>query len=108
MIRVLITILSIISKSCQSIKKIPDDFFNRFKKLIGRVLGRKGVFGTHTLRKTGYLLAIWGGGLVEHIMLSARHSTISSAQKYYQDAAALLQMAKVQRLWILSFFFRKH
>jgi hypothetical protein len=53
--------------------------------------------GNHTLWKTGYLLAIWGGDTVEQIMHSARHSTISSAQKYYQDASALLRMAKIQK-----------
>jgi len=48
------------------------------------------------MRKTGYLLAIWGGGSVENIMLSARHSTVESAQRYYQDAGSLLQVAKIQ------------
>jgi hypothetical protein len=67
------------------------------KKIIMSVVGRNGPWGTHTLRKTGYLLAIWGKGELEQIMLSARHKTITSAQKYYQDAASLLEMAKRQR-----------
>ena len=31
------------------------------------------------------------------IMLSARHKTYDSAKRYYEDAGALLQMAKIQR-----------
>lgn len=41
-------------------------------------------------------MAVWGGGSVENIMLSARHSTVESAKRYYQDAGSLLQMAKIQ------------
>jgi hypothetical protein len=58
--------------------------------------GRRGPWGTHTMRKTGYLVAIWGGGTVENIMLSARHATVDSAKRYYQDAGSLLQMARIQ------------
>eukprot|EP00474_Spongospora_subterranea_P008091 CRZ08549.1 hypothetical protein [Spongospora subterranea] len=75
--------------------------YNRFnhslKTLFRTVIGRRGPWGTHTLRKTGYLMAIWGGGQIEQIMLSARHKTLASAQKYFQDAAALLHLAKIQR-----------
>lgn len=66
--------------------------------MIGDVIKeRAGPWGTHTLRKTGYLLAIWGGGSVEQIMLSERHKTMSRASKYHQDAATLLEMAKRQK-----------
>lgn len=83
---------------CQTLQSYDSSNF-RVKKTIMTVMGkngRKGPWGTHTMRKTGYLLAIWGGGSVENIMLSARHSTVESAEHYYQDAGSLLQMAKIQ------------
>jgi len=43
------------------------------------------------------MLAVWGRGSVAQIMLSARHKTYDSAKRYYEDAGALLQMAKIQR-----------
>ena len=76
-----------------------------------------GKLGTHTLRKTAYLFAIWGcigyymfgaGGVVDRsdplshvasgasnmciamIMLSARHRTIQNASTYIADASTLL------------------
>ena len=42
--------------------------------------------GCHSLRKTGYLFAIFGGGNVLHIMKEARHKTHSVALTYVQDA----------------------
>ena len=57
--------------------------------------GREGHYGTHTARKTGYLLALWAGGELELIKYSARHSTDSkSAQHYYRDASALCDISK--------------
>ncbi len=51
-------------------------------------------FGTHTLRKTGYLFAVWGNGIIGDIMNSARHKTVENAMRYYRDAGVLLQAAK--------------
>ena len=54
---------------------------------------RRGPFGTHTNRKTGYLFAVWGGGSDSDIMMAARHKTISNAIKYKRDAQYLLHLA---------------
>src|SRR5690349_17512254 len=67
---------------------------SRLKRLCNSTIDRAGPWGTHSLRKTGYLVALWGGGVVEQLMLSARHSTIKSASRYYQDAETLLAMAR--------------
>ena len=68
--------------------------------------------GTHTLRKTGYLFAIWGllkCNIIEvdstrheitdkvtmaMIMKSARHTSLKNAATYLQDAPALYEFAK--------------
>ena len=37
-------------------------FQDRFKGICNKILDRDGPFGTHSCRKTAYLLAVWGGG----------------------------------------------
>ena len=58
--------------------------------------GRDGHFGTHSARKTGYLLAVWGGGELDVIKQSARHTLSEShtAEKYFKDSQLLLEIAK--------------
>jgi hypothetical protein len=51
--------------------------------------------GTHTFRKTGYLLAIWGNGEMSEIMIAARHKSLSEADKYRKDALNTKEVAKV-------------
>jgi hypothetical protein len=58
-------------------------------------LKRSGPFGTHSIRKTGYLLAIWGNGHFALIMQAARHKDVASALKYSKDAGALLKIANL-------------
>ena len=83
-----------------------------FKKHLALVLNRsgpmeEGILGTHTLRKTGYLFALWGVlkdmGIdrkvvmnpvlpevhIANILGSARHSTIVNAATYQKDSATL-------------------
>ncbi|KAJ3088124.1 hypothetical protein HDU96_004232, partial [Phlyctochytrium bullatum] len=43
-------------------------------------------FGTHTLRKTAYALAVFGGASDIEIMNAARHKCTKSASTYKQDA----------------------
>jgi hypothetical protein len=69
-------------------------FQTRFKELAQKVTERTGPFGTHSLRKSGYLLAVWGGGGMLEIMSSARHKTYSMAQKYMEDSSMLSQISK--------------
>jgi hypothetical protein len=56
---------------------------------------RPGPWGTHTLRKTAYLFAIWGKGELADIKNAARHNTLKNAEKYYQDARALYDIDQV-------------
>ena len=65
-------------------------FLDRFQSVCRRLLTRDGPWGTHTSRKTAYLLAVWGGGTFESIMTSARHKDIITAKKYERDARYLL------------------
>jgi hypothetical protein len=51
--------------------------------------------GTHTFRKTAYLLAVWGGGEISDIMFSARHKSLQEAEGYRLDAQGLLETAKI-------------
>jgi hypothetical protein len=69
-------------------------FLDRFKKLCKNLLERDGPFGTHTCRKTAYLLGAWGGGGDLELMQAARHKTLANAVKYKKDALFLLDLAK--------------
>jgi hypothetical protein len=71
-------------------------FLYRFRKAIMNVIARCGPWGTHTLRKTGYILALWGEGELAKIMMSARHNSLNSAKRYFTDALSLLEIAKRQ------------
>ena len=66
--------------------------------LCGQLLQRNGPWGTHSLRKTSYLLAVWGGANIADIMPSARHKSIKEAQGYQRDAQFQLEIAKVNGL----------
>jgi len=46
--------------------------------------------GSHTFRKTGYLLAYWGGASDVELMQTARHKTQSIIPTYKKDAAGNL------------------
>ncbi|KAI3645930.1 hypothetical protein MP228_008858 [Amoeboaphelidium protococcarum] len=61
-----------------------------------------GKFGTHTSRKTGYLLAVWGMGSEIDITKSARHASSANAALYKKDASYLLELAKTRRLDVSS------
>lgn len=69
-------------------------FKERFGSLCEQLFPRGGKFGTHTCRKTAYLMAIWGGGTFESIMASARHRDIATAQIYERDARYLMEVAE--------------
>lgn len=69
-------------------------FLSQIQNLFKTLLKRDGPFGTHTLRKTAYLLAVWGGGADMEIMQSARHKTYQNSVKYKLDANALLEITR--------------
>jgi hypothetical protein len=72
------------------------EYENRFIKAVRSVLTRQGTWGTHTLRKTGYLMALWGDAELEQVKLSARHKSTKSAEVYFSDAKTILNAAKLQ------------
>jgi len=71
-----------------------ETYQNRYKHLCNTIINRESRFGSHSNRKTGYLLAVWGGGHIEAIMSSARHKTLKNAQKYKRDAEYMLHVAR--------------
>jgi hypothetical protein len=109
------------SKSTVSTKAIRyEDWLNGMKRLLCNVLNREidnGKLGTHTLRKTGYLFAIWGvlrflgynrenmgtnipsvpELALANILKSARHKTIANACTYARDSATHLAMVNRER-----------
>jgi hypothetical protein len=71
-----------------------DTYHTTFKSICKDLVNRVGPFGTHTGRKTAYLLAVWGGGSDIDIMASARHSTQSSGALYKKDSSFFLNLFK--------------
>jgi hypothetical protein len=74
---------------------IPYSTFNdRLKRLFPKVTGRHGPWGTHSLRKTAYLLATWCGASDLELMASARHKSHDVSLEYKKDACTLLEIAR--------------
>jgi hypothetical protein len=82
------------------------------KNVLGRTVGGETTLGTHTLRKTGYLFAIWGclkvlpnvheskdfpDLLLSAILSSARHQSIQNAKAYARDATTLFELCQRER-----------
>jgi hypothetical protein len=69
-------------------------FLPAFKKLVARVLPDQDLrVGLQMMRKTAYLLGIWGGGEWGELKTSARHKTDKHAATYRRDATALMELA---------------
>jgi hypothetical protein len=66
-----------------------DTYQKRFRHVLEKLFPNCGPFGTHTNRKTGYMLAVWGGASVSSIMQSARHKSVAHANRYLRDSATL-------------------
>ncbi|MGH7974457.1 MAG: hypothetical protein ACREBR_02930, partial [bacterium] len=58
---------------------------------------RKGPWGTHTCRKTGYLFAIWDDAPEGGLLAGARHRNLEIARRYKRDARLLLHLTDVHR-----------
>ncbi|KAJ3376390.1 hypothetical protein HDU80_004108, partial [Chytriomyces hyalinus] len=56
---------------------------------------RPRIFGTHSFRKTYYLIGVWAGASDIDIAFGARHVHLETSMIYKQDAATLLQMHKM-------------
>jgi hypothetical protein len=80
--------------------------------VLGKTIGSDCCVGTHTLRKTGYLFAIWGclktmppsqrlntfpAFLLSFILTAARHKSVQNATTYAQDSASLLCLVQDER-----------
>jgi hypothetical protein len=61
---------------------------NRYNKAFD-ALNRRGNFGLHTLRKTAYLFAAWGGATPIQLGNCARHASEESVRTYLKDAYAV-------------------
>jgi hypothetical protein len=72
-------------------------FQNRVSKVFRSLLCRHGPWGTHTIRKTAYLFAIWGKGNFEEIKKGARHTSLKNSEKYSADAGTLLAIYKASK-----------
>lgn len=68
-------------------------FLSRARKAALQVKGGKGVYGTHYLRKTAWLLGVWGGGSDTDLAAASRHKTLHQAPRYKMDASAMREFA---------------
>jgi hypothetical protein len=75
-----------------------ENYQNMYKTTCAQLINRPGPWGTHSNRKTAYLLATWGGGAEGEIILSARHKSIQTALPYKRSNAALLKIAEANML----------
>ncbi|KAI8830560.1 hypothetical protein BJ741DRAFT_619847, partial [Chytriomyces cf. hyalinus JEL632] len=57
---------------------------------------RSGPFGTHTMRKTGYLLSYWGGGEDSDMFKCTRHKSAAMGAHYKRDALSLMAVVNVR------------
>ena len=74
---------------------VPYSTFNdRLKRLFAKVTGRHGPWGTHSLRKTAYLLASWCGASDLELMAAARHKCHDVSLRYKNDSLTLLEIAR--------------
>lgn len=65
-----------------------------YKNVCERITGRHGPWGTHTGRKTGWLLGAWGNASDVSLAMDSRHAGLEQAQRYKQDAMGLMDIAK--------------
>ena len=59
-----------------------ESYQKKFKELCKKALARDDNFGSHSNRKTAYLLGTWAGAEKSDTMLAARHKTIKNANTY--------------------------
>ena len=71
-----------------------DAFQSTFVLSCTTLLKRDGPFGTHTCRKTAYLVVMWGDAKEDELMTSARHKSLKTSIKYRKDANLMKHLAK--------------
>jgi hypothetical protein len=64
-------------------------------RLFFDISSRESPWGTHTLRKTGYLFAFCGGGEERDVISSTRHKQGATVSTYKMDSLFLLEVAKM-------------
>ena len=69
------------------------NFLKTLKQKFSDILSRDAPMTTHCFRKTGYLFAVWGGGVFNVIAHSARHDDEGVAMVYFKDAEAIKLLA---------------
>lgn len=69
-------------------------FLKDYQNVCQQITGRRGPFGTHTGRKTAWLLGAWAGASDTSLASDSRHKDLSQACRYKQDAMGLLEIAR--------------
>ena len=73
-------------------------YHTAFVRICKSHIARAGPFGSHSNRKTAYLLAIWGGGSETDIAESARHKSLTNAMMYKKGASFLFSYVEASGL----------
>uniref|UniRef100_A0A7S4D944 Uncharacterized protein n=1 Tax=Heterosigma akashiwo TaxID=2829 RepID=A0A7S4D944_HETAK len=71
-----------------------EPFLEEIRIMAEAVWGTAEGVGTHTMRKTAYIIAVYRGGKLELIKIAARHKNIKSAERYYRAAQGQFEMDK--------------
>lgn len=77
-------------------KQMSATYLNDCKDVFERVTGNYDIYGTHTGRKTYYLLGVLGGADTIVLKQGARHKQDSTVETYLQDAVTIKEMIDAQ------------
>jgi len=72
-----------------------DSFLRSMRARFTDLLDRRLPLTCHSLRKTGYLFAIWGDARIDVIRLDARHTCTRTSLSYEQDAVTMMSYANI-------------
>jgi len=72
-----------------------EKFLRNMRVRFTDLLDRRLPLTCHSLRKTGYLFAIWGDARIDVIRLDARHMCTKTSLAYEQDAVSMLSYANI-------------
>lgn len=72
-------------------------YLNDCKDVFMKVTERRGPWGTHSARKTGWLFGAWGNASDVSLAQDSRHAGLDQAMRYKQDALSQLEIARASR-----------
>lgn len=67
------------------------------RRVLGQVAGTGNKWGTHTCRKTGFLIATFGGATEADLLHAARLKSVQTLAMYRRDAKTLLDVARAAK-----------